>query len=98
MPEPAGILLAAGRSTRFGADKLLHPLPDGMPVGVAAATRLLRATPRTLVVIRADNPALSESLGQLGCELVVNPRADRGMGSGIAAGGPVRSPGAEPAG
>ena len=31
-----GILLAAGAGTRFGGGKLLHPLPDGVPMGVAS--------------------------------------------------------------
>jgi len=27
-----GILLAAGSASRFGSDKLLHPLPHGVPI------------------------------------------------------------------
>ena len=40
-----GILLAAGRSSRFGADKLLQPMPDGTRVAVAAARALVTALP-----------------------------------------------------
>ena len=41
----AGILLAAGQGTRFGADKLLHPLADGTPLiaGVEAVLDRLDA-------------------------------------------------------
>ncbi|MDS4069952.1 MAG: NTP transferase domain-containing protein, partial [Candidatus Competibacter sp.] len=31
-----GILLAAGFSRRFGANKLLQPLADGVPMALAA--------------------------------------------------------------
>ena len=37
MKGTVGILLAAGSARRFGAHKLLQPLADGTPVGVAAA-------------------------------------------------------------
>jgi CTP:molybdopterin cytidylyltransferase MocA len=34
------ILLAAGSATRFGADKLLHPLLHGVPIAVQSARHL----------------------------------------------------------
>jgi len=86
MGEIAGILLAAGRSSRFGADKLLHPLPDGTPIGVAAARHLLEAVPLTIAVVPPDNPRLYDLLHDAGCRVRVNPRATDGMGSSIAAG------------
>ncbi|MEK7877302.1 MAG: NTP transferase domain-containing protein, partial [Pseudomonadota bacterium] len=39
------ILLAAGSGSRFGGDKLLHPLADGTPMGVQGARNLLAAVP-----------------------------------------------------
>lgn len=50
-----GILLAGGSARRFGADKLLHPLPDGVPIAVAAARNLAAALPR---VVAVDDPGV----------------------------------------
>ena len=49
-----GILLAAGRGTRFGGDKLLAPLA-GECVGAAACRRLLVALSHVVAVVRADD-------------------------------------------
>ena len=38
-----GILLAAGTGSRFGGDKLLHPLPDGIAIAAHAARTLIAA-------------------------------------------------------
>ena len=46
------ILLAAGSGSRFGGDKLLHPLADGTPIGVQAARNLLAAAPDVIAVVR----------------------------------------------
>ena len=46
------ILLAAGRSSRFGGNKLLHPLADGTPVALAAARNLVAALPGALAVVK----------------------------------------------
>jgi len=85
-PEVAGILLAAGNATRFGGKKLLHPLPDGVPVGIAAAANLGRAIRKTIAVVRQADVALTEPLRTLGFDVVVNSRADMGIGTSIAAG------------
>ena len=84
--EVAGILLAAGNATRFGGRKLLHPLPDGVPVGIAAAANLGRALKKTIAVVRQVDVALIEPLKSLGFDVVVNSRADMGIGTSIAAG------------
>ncbi|MEJ2575989.1 MAG: NTP transferase domain-containing protein [Gammaproteobacteria bacterium] len=55
MTDLAGVVLAAGAARRFGAPKLLHPLPDGSPIGVAAARTLARAVPATVVVVAAGD-------------------------------------------
>ncbi|MEW7996733.1 MAG: hypothetical protein AB2825_20115 [Candidatus Thiodiazotropha endolucinida] len=52
MTEIRGILLAAGAGRRFGGHKLLHPLPSGELVGVAAAHNLVTALPNTLAIVR----------------------------------------------
>ena len=40
-----GILLAAGSGSRFGGEKLLHPLADGVAIAAHAARNLLAALP-----------------------------------------------------
>jgi len=81
-----GILLAAGRSTRFGADKLLHRLPDGTAVALASARAMAAALPRVVAVVRADQPALRRLLAAEGITIVTAPTVDEGMGRSIAAG------------
>lgn len=86
MLEVVGILLAAGSARRFGAPKLLHPLPDGVPIAVAAARALIQVLPNTVAVVKPDDHALIEVLAELGLQFVENPLADEGMGTSLAAG------------
>ncbi len=82
----AGILLAAGSGTRFGGDKLLHPLPDGTPMAVAAAINLRPACDRIVAVLRPAQDKLASLLSEVGCEIIVCPEASGGMGYSLAAG------------
>ncbi|HLW11512.1 MAG TPA: NTP transferase domain-containing protein, partial [Casimicrobiaceae bacterium] len=83
-----GILLAAGRGTRFGGDKLLALLDDeagprGLPakaMGVAAAAHLVAAIPDALAVVRAGDALLSRQLRDAGMRIVECDGADAGMG------------------
>lgn len=96
--SPVGVLLAAGRGTRFDPqgtrNKLLAPVGEGAaaatPVAVAAARPLLQALPRVVAVVRPASDSgqreLHRALSDAGCALVVNARADEGMGASIAAG------------
>lgn len=81
----AAILLAAGSGTRFGADKLLHPLPHGVPIAAQAA-RHLRAVfhDRIVAVLRPGAEALASRLRDEGCEVVVCDHAGEGMGASLA--------------
>ena len=79
-----GILLAAGSSTRFGSDKLLHKLPDGIAVAVASARNLARALPNPLAVIRPNAVALRAALEAAGCEVIECADAHTGMGASLA--------------
>lgn len=81
-----GILLAAGSSSRFGSDKLLHLLPDGTPMAVAAARRLNMICAHTIAVVRPDSDRLAELLTAEGIDIVVSPESIRGMGHSLAAG------------
>jgi molybdenum cofactor cytidylyltransferase len=81
-----GILLAAGAATRFGGDKLLHPLADGAPMAVRAATALREALSEAVAVIRPGRADLRRAFEQAGLRVVENAQAELGMGSSIAAG------------
>lgn len=80
----SGILLAAGAARRFGGGKLLHPLADGTPVGVAAARNLLAAMPDVLAVVRPGDEAMAALLAAAGCEVTVCAAAVNGMGCSLA--------------
>jgi molybdenum cofactor cytidylyltransferase len=81
-----GILLAAGKAERFGAPKLLQPLPDGVPVGVAAARTLIQAVPEAYAIVRRGDHDLKRALSTTGLTIIENPLADAGMGTSLAAG------------
>ena len=79
------ILLAAGSATRFGSDKLLHPLPHDVPIAVQAA-RHLRAVfeENVFVVVRPEAKELSDLFRREGCKVVVCENAAEGMGASLA--------------
>ncbi len=82
----AGVLLAAGKSARYGKNKLLQPLPDGSTVGARAARNLHAALPGSVAVVRPGDQQLAEQLEASGPRVVVNPAAATGMGSSLACG------------
>jgi molybdenum cofactor cytidylyltransferase len=101
-----GVLLAAGRGSRFDASgstsKLLAAAPEGphagAPLALAAARTLRGVLPVVVAVVRpADSPqqrSLHALLRAEGCALAVNDHADDGIGGSIAVG--VRAaPGAD---
>jgi molybdenum cofactor cytidylyltransferase len=86
---PVGILLAAGKSQRFGSNKLLYPVTDNTPMLLVSAQKLASVLPGSIVVINQELIPYTdqlEQLKQLGMLVVVNEHADRGMGSSIACG------------
>lgn len=82
----AGVLLAGGAARRFGGGKLLHPLPSGVPIGVAAWRNLEAALPRTVVVVRTGDDALAACFREAGAQVVVSPDAENGMGHSLVSG------------
>ena len=87
MIEPdavAAILLAAGRSSRFGtADKLLTPL-QGMPVARHAAKPIVELTPARRIAICPDaDDALAHMLAGEGFDIIANPAAERGLSESL---------------
>jgi len=81
-----GVLLAAGRGTRFGAHKLLHRLDDGMTIAEHAARNLIAALPSSIAVVRPGDVELRELLTNLGLSVMECANAMQGMGASIACG------------
>lgn len=85
-----GILLAAGRGSRFdpaGArNKLLQALPGGEPVAVASARALLAAVPRVVAVVRPGDETTAGLLRGLGCDVVACASAGDGMAASLVCG------------
>lgn len=86
MSDIVGLLLAAGASCRFGSDKRLHRLPDGTPMALAAARRLLAACPHSIAVVRPGDDELAGMLADAGLHVTECPAAEHGMGHSLAAG------------
>lgn len=86
MRQLVGILLAAGSSRRFGADKRRHPLGDGTLMILASARHLAEACSRTIVVIRPGDTALAKLLTAEGVATVVCHAAENGMGHSLSCG------------
>lgn len=81
-----GILLAAGQSTRFGSNKLLHILPENnKSIASQAAVNLLQVLPNSIAVIN-DNENLKIQLAATGIRVVENRHATLGLSSSIVCG------------
>jgi molybdenum cofactor cytidylyltransferase len=87
----AGVILAAGESSRMGADKALLPWPP-LAVGQApsistflssAIRSLLLATDFVVIVVGKNEPALAPIIYADGASLVVNPDPGRGQFSSL---------------
>jgi molybdenum cofactor cytidylyltransferase len=85
----AAVLLAAGRSSRMGAEsKLLLPHPaDQRPLLWHAAQSVLAlGLMEVLVVVRPDLPELADALAGLPVRLVPNAEYQQGMATSLRAG------------
>ncbi len=88
----AGILLAAGRGSRFDPagmrNKLLQVMPGsaGEPVAAASARALLAAVPRVIAVVRPEDAATAGLLRGLGCEVIACADAGSGMAASLVCG------------
>jgi len=83
MSSIIGILLAAGASRRFGADKLTHILPNGDLMAVRACRNLLAGTDNVLAVVRPGGERLAALLQAEGAEVQVCADAEQGMSASL---------------
>lgn len=88
----AAIVLAAGASRRFGADKLLAEVA-GKPVIRWSVDALSEFAGEIVVVVAAQHDAVRDALHATSARLVVNEQATSGMGTSLACG--VRALGPE---
>ncbi|HEX5091684.1 MAG TPA: nucleotidyltransferase family protein [Burkholderiales bacterium] len=79
-----GLLLAAGSASRFGSDKLRHPLPHGVAIAVQSARHLKPEVSRLVAVVRPGADETARALGDEGCEVAVCEHAAQGMGASLA--------------
>ena len=79
-----GVLLAAGSGSRFGGGKLLHPLQDGTPIGVASLRNLRVALPDVITVVRTGDDELSGQFESEGIVVTLCEDAHLGMAHSLA--------------
>lgn len=90
----AGLILAAGDSSRMGRDKALLPWPPASAAQIpssetflsAAIRTFLRATDFAVVVVGKNEVALAPIIYAHGASLVVNPDPSRGQFSSLQVG------------
>lgn len=83
------VLLAAGASTRFGAENKLLADVGGTPLIARAATRLVIPEIAQVIAVIAPGPqgeAVSAAIRHLPLSTVINTETGRGMGTSIACG------------
>lgn len=91
-PRVAGLILAAGRSSRMGRPKALLPDRDGVPFVVRIARTFADAGVEPVCVVArpatrdAIGAALAELEGETAVSLLVNPDPDRGQLSSLLTG------------
>lgn len=87
MSEDAGfILLAAGLSTRFGANKLLASLDSEQALILQTAKNILCASDKLLVVSNANHHVVNALLDKEGIARLSTPLSGLGMGHSLAFG------------
>ncbi|MGB1341168.1 MAG: nucleotidyltransferase family protein [Pseudomonadales bacterium] len=82
------LILAGGQSHRFGSDKRQAKLPNGEMIVAATVQQALNHFDSVCVVLRANDPALSEMLTKMypGLHITHAPKAHLGMGHSLAHG------------
>ena len=80
------LILAAGYSKRFGADKRLHVLPNGNTLLEQSIYNAIGSYKRVFVVLRNDDDAISKKVAQLPVQLIHAPLLPVGMGESLSCG------------
>ena len=86
-----GILLAAGKSSRFGANKILASLPDSVPIGIRSAETLRKCVDDLLVVVDSENTGTRSLFADNGFNVTVSENSRLGMGYSLSHGITVSS-------
>jgi molybdenum cofactor cytidylyltransferase len=82
-PRIAVLLLAAGRSSRMGSNKLLAEI-DGRPMVARTARRLLSSHARPIIAVLGNQAdAVDDALGKLPVERVRNPAFAEGLSTSL---------------
>ena len=81
-----GVLLAAGKSSRFGANKILASLPDSVPIGIRSAETLKKCVDDLLVVVDSQNTATRSLFVDHGYDVAVSQNSGFGMGYSLSHG------------
>jgi molybdenum cofactor cytidylyltransferase len=82
----AGVVLAAGTSTRMGRNKLLLPLDGESLVRRATRAALEAGLAPVIVVLGHESELVAQALTGLDCTLVVNGDYESGPGTSVSAG------------
>jgi molybdenum cofactor cytidylyltransferase len=82
----AGLLLAAGGATRFGSQKLLAPLADGIPLVRQTAITLRGGVDALLVVVGHEADDVSRLLNGVDAVIVRNDAWAEGLSTSVRAG------------
>lgn len=85
-PSIAAIVLAAGLSSRFGADKLLHPYAGKPLAAHIADTLAMMPLAHHLAICPSGPSARADLFRTRGFEIITNPEPQRGMASSLALG------------
>src|SRR5262249_41575583 len=84
-PSFAGVILAAGASSRMGRDKALLPWRDG--TFLSAAIRALQPATELVIVVTGANAAALEPIADAHAAFIaVNPEPERGQFSSLQVG------------
>lgn len=82
----AGVLLAAGTSSRMGSNKLLFELGGESVLRGAARRALAAGVSPLLVVLGHEAERAEQELAGLPCQVVINPAYEQGINSSLKTG------------